>query len=72
MRTSRLVAFLSFAITAASPSATTPSSETGAEVACDRGSSFGPLDRGLDEATDRGWVFIDMAADWKRVFPAID
>lgn len=42
------------------------------EVAYDRVSSFGRLDRGLDEATDRGWVVIDMAADWKRVFPAID
>jgi phosphoglycolate phosphatase-like HAD superfamily hydrolase len=40
------------------------------EVAYDRASSFGRLDRGLDEAEDRGWVVIDMKTDWRTVFPA--
>ncbi len=39
------------------------------EVAYDRKSSFGRLDRGLDEAGARGWVVIDMARDWDQVFP---
>ena len=39
------------------------------EVAYDRKSSFGRLDRGLDEAGTRGWVVIDMARDWDQVFP---
>lgn len=39
------------------------------EVAYDRTSSFGRLDRGLDEADERGWVVIDMKTDWRTVFP---
>ena len=39
------------------------------EYAYDRGSPVGGLDRGLDEAPKRGWVLIDMARDWKRVYP---
>jgi len=39
------------------------------EVAYDRTSSFGRLDRGLDEADDRGWIVIDMKTDWRIVFP---
>jgi hypothetical protein len=39
------------------------------EVAYDRGSHFGRLDRGLDEAPKRGWTLVSMKRDWKRVFP---
>jgi len=38
------------------------------EFAYDRTSPVGRLDRGLDEADDRGWLLIDMAEDWDRVF----
>jgi hypothetical protein len=39
------------------------------EYAYDRKSPFGRLDRGLDEASKRGWVLTDMKTDWKTVFP---
>jgi hypothetical protein len=39
------------------------------EVAYDRGSRFGRLARGLDEAPGRGWTLLSMKRDWKRVFP---
>jgi len=39
------------------------------EVAYDRESHVGRLDRGLDEAGARGWVLIDIKRDWKRVYP---
>jgi hypothetical protein len=39
------------------------------EWAYDRESHIGKLDRGLDDATARGWTLVDMKADWKRVFP---
>ncbi|QEM80887.1 HAD family hydrolase [Halomonas binhaiensis] len=39
------------------------------EVAYDRDSHFGKLDKGLDEAADRGWVLVDMANDWSAVYP---
>ncbi|MCX5691478.1 MAG: HAD family hydrolase [Planctomycetota bacterium] len=38
------------------------------EWAYDRASSVGRLDAGLKEAQERGWVVVDMKADWKRVF----
>ena len=38
------------------------------EFAYDRGSIAGRLERGLDEATTRGWTVVDMAKDWARVF----
>ena len=38
------------------------------EWAYDRASGIGRLDKGLDEARMRGWVVVDMSADWKRVF----
>jgi len=38
------------------------------EWAYDRNSSIGRLSRGLDEASDRGWVVVSMKDDWKRVF----
>jgi len=40
------------------------------EWAYDRDSHIGRLDRGLDEAADRGWLIVDMAKDWKTVFPS--
>ena len=39
------------------------------EWAYDRDSPVGRLDRGLDEAEARGWLLVDMAEDWTRVFP---
>jgi hypothetical protein len=41
------------------------------EWAYDRDSHIGQLDRGLDEAGDRGWVVVDMKQDWKVVFPVM-
>ena len=38
------------------------------EWAYDRNSSIGRLVRGLDEAASRGWLVVDMAKDWSRVF----
>jgi phosphoserine phosphatase len=35
----------------------------------DRNSSIGRLDKGLDEANEKGWTVIDMAKDWKVVYP---
>ena len=39
------------------------------EWAYDRDSSIGKLDKGLDEAQEKGWTIIDMKQDWKVVFP---
>ena len=39
------------------------------EYAYDRQSSFGKLDKALDEARARHWVVVDMKSDWKTVFP---
>ncbi|MEE4136052.1 MAG: HAD family hydrolase [Desulforhopalus sp.] len=39
------------------------------EWAYDRNSHVGRLDKGLDEAQARGWMVVDMQADWKVVFP---
>jgi hypothetical protein len=38
------------------------------EWAYDRQSAAGHLSRALDEAPARGWVVVDMKADWKKVF----
>ena len=38
------------------------------EFAYDRDSHIGRLDRGLDEAEDRGWLVVDMARDWASVY----
>jgi phosphoserine phosphatase len=38
------------------------------EVAYDRKSHIGKLDRGLNEAAARGWTVISMKNDWKTVF----
>ncbi|MFG6158642.1 HAD family hydrolase [Halomonas sp. 1390] len=39
------------------------------EYAYDRDSHIGGLARGLDEADERGWRLVDMAADWRRIYP---
>jgi phosphoserine phosphatase len=39
------------------------------EWAYDRKSSFGRLDKGLDEAKAKGWTVVDMKRDWKVIFP---
>ena len=39
------------------------------EWAYDRQSPVGKLDKALDEATAKGWTVVDMAKDWKVVFP---
>lgn len=38
------------------------------EVAYDRHSAIGRLDRGLNEASNRNWVVVSMKDDWKQVF----
>ena len=43
--------------------------DAGREVAYDRDSHIGRLERGLDEASPRGWTLVSMKRDWKRVFP---
>jgi hypothetical protein len=48
-------------------SAMTAASER--EYAYDRQTSFGRLDKALDEAKRRGWTIVDMKHDWKAVFP---
>lgn len=40
------------------------------EWAYDRKSHIGRLDKGLDEATGRGWVIASMKDDWKTIFPS--
>jgi phosphoserine phosphatase len=39
------------------------------EWAYDRKSHIGKLDKGLDEAADKGWTVVDMEKDWKVVYP---
>jgi phosphoserine phosphatase len=39
------------------------------EYAYDRESHFGRLDKGLTEATGRGWTVVDMKNDWNTIFP---
>lgn len=38
------------------------------EWAYDRESHIGKLERGLDQAGENGWIVVDMAADWSRVY----
>jgi hypothetical protein len=38
------------------------------EWAYDRKSSFGRLDKGLDEAQAKGWTVVDMKQDWKVIY----
>jgi phosphoserine phosphatase len=42
------------------------------EYAYDRRSAMGRLDRGLDEAAQRGWLLVSVRDDWNRVFPSAD
>ncbi|MNR34547.1 hypothetical protein D3C85_1523280 [compost metagenome] len=39
------------------------------EWAYDRQTDIGKLDKALDAAMSRGWVLVDMAKEWKRVYP---
>lgn len=39
------------------------------EWAYDRNSHIGKLDKGLDEAIEKGWAVVDMARDWEVIFP---
>ena len=39
------------------------------EWAYDRTSHIGKLDKGLDEATAKGWTVVDMKKDWKIIYP---
>jgi hypothetical protein len=39
------------------------------EWAYDRQSQIGRLDKALDEAKARGWTVVDMAAEWRRIYP---
>ncbi len=39
------------------------------EWAYDRESHIGRLDKGLDEANEKGWTVIDMKEDWKLIYP---
>ena len=39
------------------------------EWAYDRDSHIGRLDKGLDEAREKGWTVIDMKTDWKLIYP---
>ncbi|QIE55154.1 haloacid dehalogenase-like hydrolase [Pikeienuella piscinae] len=39
------------------------------EWAYDRKATFGKLDKGLDAAASHGWTVVDMAKDWRVVFP---
>ncbi|MBK1826260.1 HAD family hydrolase [Haloferula rosea] len=38
------------------------------EWAYDRDSHIGRLDKGLDEAREKGWTVVDMKNDWNKVF----
>ena len=39
------------------------------ETAYDRESPIGKLDKGWDEAVEKGWTIADMAEDWNTVWP---
>lgn len=39
------------------------------EWAYDREGHVGRLDRGLDDGPDQGWLIVDMAEDWERIWP---
>ncbi|TKB45535.1 HAD family hydrolase [Thalassotalea mangrovi] len=49
--------------------------DKGREWAYDRESHIGTFDKGLDYATEHkkdGWILVDMAKDWKVVFPEVE
>lgn len=39
------------------------------EWAYDLNSHIGKLDKGLREASEKGWVVVDMKSDWNRIYP---
>jgi len=39
------------------------------EWAYDRKSNVGRLDKALDQAKAKSWTVVDMASDWRRVYP---
>jgi len=39
------------------------------EVAYDRKSHIGKLDKGLDYAKDHNWTIVDMEKEWKVIYP---
>jgi len=39
------------------------------EWAYDRDSHIGRLDKGLDEATERGWTVVSMKDEWAKIYP---
>jgi len=39
------------------------------EWAYDRQSHIGTFDKALDEANEKGWTVVDMAKDWKLIYP---
>ncbi|MGE3315680.1 MAG: haloacid dehalogenase-like hydrolase, partial [Planctomycetaceae bacterium] len=39
------------------------------EWAYDRASHVGRLDKALDEAPQHGWTVVDMAKEWKVIYP---
>ncbi len=39
------------------------------EWAYDRNSPVGHLDKALDEAVEKGWTIVDMAREWKVIYP---
>jgi hypothetical protein len=39
------------------------------EWAYDRESHIGKLDKGLDEAREKGWTVVDMKKDWQKIYP---
>jgi hypothetical protein len=39
------------------------------EWAYDRESHIGSLNKGLDEAREKGWVIVDMKNDWGKIYP---
>jgi hypothetical protein len=43
--------------------------DTEREWAYDRESHIGKLDKGLDEAHEKGWTVVDMKNDWKVIYP---
>ena len=40
------------------------------EVAYDRASHIGRLEKGLDDAAKNNWLLVDMKNDWKRIYPS--
>lgn len=40
------------------------------EVAYDRESHIGKLDKALDDAKSKGWIVVDMKSDWSTIYPA--